>query len=218
MKFFLRQTLAVLLAGALTGLPVLGTSPRGLVGVAQGAGTIQVNGQPFEGQGSLFSGDQILTGAASPLTVVSSATERLRFEALTSAQVTKRDQATVIHLNTGAVEFQTVGATSAELPNGISVRPAAATKTLAQISRLANGKSEVAVYKGTVEVSDATDSVTVHAEHTAVISPSAEAQTDQKNKKKKKLWAIFISAGVSAGAAAAIIASEQTRIESAIDP
>jgi hypothetical protein len=216
MKFFLRQTLAVLLACALTGLPVLGTSPRGLVGVAQGAGTIQVNGQPFEGQGSLFSGDRILTGAASPLTVVSSATERLRFEALTSAQVTKRAQATVVYLNTGAVEFQTVGATSAELPNGISVRPAAATKTLAQISRLANGKSEVAVYKGTVEVADATDSVTVHAGHTAVIS--ANAQTDQKNKKKKKLWAIFVSAGVSAGAAAAIIASEQTRIESAIDP
>jgi len=221
MKSLGRQAIAVFLSGILVGLPVLASSPRGLVGVAQGTGTIQINGQPFGGQASLFSGDRILTGAASPLTVISSPAERIRFEPGTSAQVARENQANVVRLSLGAIELRTAGATNAELPNGVSVRPASSTTTLAQVSRLSNGTSEVAVYKGSVEVANATENVTVAAGHTAIIGADTAATqtTDQdKKKKKKKVWAIVITAGVSAGAVAAILVNEKTNFVSVVDP
>lgn len=222
MKSLGRQAVAIFMSGMLMGLPVLASSPRGLVGVAQGKGSIRINGQPFGGQASLFSGDRILTGAASPLTVISSPAERIRFEPGTSAEVAKENQANVVRLNLGAMEFRTSGATKAELPNGVTVDPRSSTVTLAQVSRLANGTSRVAVYEGSVEVADATENVTVNAGHTAVIGPNAgtTAQNNDQNKKKKKkkVLAIILTAGVSAGAAAAILASEKTNFVSVVDP
>lgn len=225
MKVFGRRAVAIFLSGMLVGLPVLGSSPRGLVGVAQGKGAIQINGQPFGGQASLFSGDRILTGAASPLTVISSPAERIRFEPRTSAEVAKENHENVVRLNLGAMEFRTAGATKTELPNGVRVQPRSSTVTLAQVSRLADGTSRVAVYKGSVEVADATESVTVNAGHTAVIGPNTSATTAQSNdqnnkkkKKKKKVWAIIVSTGLSAGAVGAILASEKTNFVSVVDP
>jgi hypothetical protein len=217
-----RRAVAIFLSGMLVGLPVLGSSPRGLVGVAQGKGAIQINGQPFGGQASLFSGDRILTGAASPLTVISSPAERIRFEPGTSAEVAKDNQANVVRLDLGTMEFRTSGATKAVLPNGVTVNPRSSTVTLAQVSRLADGTSRVAVYKGSIEVADAAESVTVNAGHTAVIGPNAAtaSQTNDQNKKKKKkkALAILISAGLSAGAVGAILANEKTNFVSVVDP
>jgi hypothetical protein len=216
-----RRAVTVFLSGVLVGLPLFASSPSGLVGVAQGTGTIQINGQPFGGQASLFNGDRILTGAASPLTVISSPAERIRFEADTSAQVAKENQANIVRLDVGTVEFRTAGATKTELPNGITVQPAPSTVTLAQVSRLANGTSKVAVYKGSVEVADNTEHVTVGAGHTAIIGAGASSsQTNDQNKKKhkKKVWAIVISTGVSAGAVAAILLNEKTNFVSVVDP
>ena len=220
MKSLGRQAIAVFLSGMLVGLPVLASSPRGLVGIAQGKGTIQINGQPFGGQASLFSGDRILTGAKSPLTVISSPAERFRFEPGTSAEVAKNNQANVVRLSVGAVEFRTSGATKAELPNGETVDPRSSTVTLAQVSRLADGTSRVAVYKGSVEVADATE----NAGHTAIIGPDATATASQSNdqnnkkKKKKKVLAIVLTAGVSAGTVAAILLNEKTNFVSVVDP
>lgn len=219
MKVLAKQIVAVLLAGAFVGLPAIGSSPASLVGVAQGTGAIQINGQTFEGQASLFSGDRILTGAGSPLTVFSSAAERLRFESQTSATVTKLNKVTVVHLDTGAVDLATSGETSAILPDGISVTPAASTKTLAQVERLTNGNAQVSVYQGRMQVIDADETITVNAGHTAVISPASNAQNNQSQKKhKKKLWAIFIATGINVGITAAILANEQSHVISAIDP
>ncbi|HEV2388538.1 MAG TPA: hypothetical protein VGS20_14930 [Candidatus Acidoferrales bacterium] len=204
------------------GLAAYAATPRGLVGVAQGAGAIQINGQPFEGQASLWSGDQILTGAGSPLTVISSPSERIRFEPGTSAEVTKQDASTLVNLANGAIEFQTAGATKTDLPNGIAVLPSGSAVTLAQVTRLANGGAQVAVYKGALEIVDADGAVTVGAGHTAVLNAAqnsgSDDQTDQNKKKKKKVWALFVTIGLSAGATAAIIANEPSRKESAIDP
>ena len=216
-----RRAVAIFLSGLLVGLPLSGSSLQGLVGVAQGTGAIRINGQPFGGQASLFSGDRILTGAASPLTVISSPAEQFRFEPGTSAQVSRENQANIVRLNLGAVEFRTSGATKAELPDGVTVQPASGTVTLAQVSRQANGASEVAVYKGSVELADATRNVTVAAGHTAVIgADSSTSQTTDQNKKKhrKKVWAILITSGLTAGATAAILANEQTNFVSKIDP
>lgn len=217
-----RRAVTIFLSGLLIGLPLSGSSLRGLVGVAQGQGTIRINGQPFGGQASLFSGDRILTGAASPLTVISTPAEQFRFEPGTSAEVARENQANIVRLALGAVEFRTSGAMKAELPNGVTVQPASGKLTLAQVSRLANGTSQVAVYKGSVEVADATENVTVGAGHTAIIGggSSAPSQTNDQDKKKrkKKMWAIVITAGVTAGATAAILANEQTHFVSKVDP
>ena len=215
------QALAVFLSGMLAALPLLGSSPQGLVGVAQGVGTIQINGQPFGGQASLFSGDRILTGTKSPLMVISSPAERMRFEPGTQAQLSKDNQTTTIRLNLGAVDFRTAGEIRAALPDGISVQPTEGKTTLARVSRLANGNDEVAVYKGSVTVADASESVNVSAGHTAVVGPNASgAQNSQSNKnnRKKKMWAILISSGLSAGAVAAILANNQTNFVSVVDP
>lgn len=214
-----RHAVAVCLASLLA-LPAFASSPKGLVGVAQGTGPIQINGQRFEGQASLFSGDRIVTGSNSLLTVISSPAERVRFQSGTSAEVAKDGPATVIRLDTGVIDFRTAGALRADLPNGVTVSPAESTTTLAQVNRLANGTAEVAVYKGTVEVANAENHVTVNAGHTAVIGPQTGSQNaqNQKNKKKKKLWAIFIATGVNAGVVAAILANEKSSSISAIDP
>lgn len=215
MRSVSRRVVVFLTSAALLGLTTYAASPRGLVGLAQGSGAIQINGQPFEGQASLWSGDQIRTGSASPLTVIASPSERVRFEPGTSAQVTKQDRATLIALDAGAIDFETAGATKTDLPDGISVSPSDSTVTLAQVARLANGGAQIAVYKGSLEIADADGTVTVNAGHTAVLDP----QTDQdKKKKRKKVWALFISTGLSVGAAAAIIANEPLRVVSAVDP
>lgn len=217
-----RRAVAIFLSGVLVGLPLSGSSLRGLVGVAQGNGTIRINGQPFGGQASLFSGDRVLTGEASPLTVISSPAERYLLEPGTSAEFAKENQTNIVRLELGAVEFRTAGAMKAELPNGFTVRPASSTVTLAQVSRLANGTSRVAVYKGSVEVADATENVTVGAGHTAIIggeSPAPSQTNDQDKKKhKKKVLAIVITTGVAAGATAAILANEPTHFVSKVDP
>jgi hypothetical protein len=217
-----RQALAVFVSGLLAGLPLFGSSPRGLVGVAQGTGTIQINGQPFGGQASLFSGDRILTGESSPLTVISSPAERFRFEAGTTAEVARENQANIVRLQVGTIEFRTAGAMRTVLPNGVTVQPASNTVTLAQVSRLANGTSEVFVYKGSVEMADATENVTVAAGHTAIMGPNADSSTsqtnDQNKKHKKKVAAILITAGLTAGTVAAILANEQTNFVSLVDP
>jgi len=220
MKSVSRRALAVILFGALAGLALFAASPRGLVGVAQGSGAIQINGQPFGGRASLFSGDSIVTGAAAPLTVISSAVERFRFEPNSSARLAKEDQGTLIRLNRGAVEFQTDGATSARLPGGLTVRPEAHQLTVAGVNRLANGNTEVAVYKGAVEVAAADEKTTVSAGHTALVRPVSSAQnTDQNHKnRKKKAWAIFITTGLSAGAVGAVLANEQSNPVSKVDP
>jgi hypothetical protein len=216
-----RQAVAVFLAGLMAGLPVLGSSPKGLVGVAQGTGSIRVNGQTFEGQASLFNGDRIVTGSKSLLTVISSPAERIRFQPETSAQVAREGRSTVVRLRLGAIDFRTAGAMRTVLPSGVTVSPAESTTTLAQVNRLANGTEEVAVYKGTVEVANAKEHVTVNAGHTAVIGPAANSQNGQnqkKKKKKKKLAAIIIAAGVNAGVVAAILANEKSSNISAVDP
>ncbi len=217
-----RQVLGVVLSALLAGLPALASTPGKLVGVAQGEGAIQINGQPFGGQASLFSGDQILTGTAAPLTVISSASERFRFEPGTAAQVTKDGQTTVIALASGTVNFLTGGALVTDLPEGVTVRPAPGTATMAQVNRLSTGFAEIAVYKGVVQVADPTETLTVTAGHTAVFDPAANAQNgnqdQQKKKKKKKLWALFFTLGLSGGATAAIIANEGGRTVSVIDP
>lgn len=226
MKHLGRQALAIFLSGVLVGLPVFGSSLRGLVGVAQGTGTIQINGQAFGGQASLFSGDRIRTGPKSPLTVISSPAERFRVEPGTSAVVSRVRQANLVRLDLGTVVFRTAGATRAKLPGGVTVDPAAKVVTLAQVSRMTNGTSRVSVYKGSVEVADATENVTVNAGHTALIGPNAAASShtgnqsnNQKNNNhKKKVWAIIISAGLSGGAAAAILANEKTNFVSVVDP
>lgn len=222
MKSLRTQTLAVCLSGMLAALPVLGSSPQGLVGVAQGMGTIQINGHAFGGQASLFSGDRILTGTKSPLMVISSAAERMRFEPGTQARLSKQNRTTTIRLNLGAVDFRTAGEIQAALPDGISVEPMAGKTTLARVSRLANGTDEVAVYKGSVTVADASESMNVSAGHTAVVGPNgAGAQNNQsndKNNRKKKMWAIFITSGLSAGAVAGILAYNQTNFVSVVDP
>lgn len=221
MNFRKRFIVSIFAAGVLAALPTFASSPQGLVGVAQGSGSIKINGQPFGGQASLFSGDKILTGPRSLLTVISSPSEQARFKPGTSAQVARQGENTVIRLNTGAVEFRTAGAVQAYLPNGITVRPAVSTKTLAQVNRLANGTSEVAVYKGSVEVANAKEHVTVNAGHTAVIEPGAGSQNanaNQNNNKKKKLWAIFIATGLSGGAVAAVLANKPSNNVSAVDP
>jgi hypothetical protein len=209
------RAFVLLSSAALMSLTAYAATPRGLVGVAQGSGSIQINGQPFEGQGSLWSGDQILTGSASPLTVISSPSERLRFEPDTSAQVTKQDRTTLVTLGVGAVDFETSGATQTNLPDGVSVRSSASMATLAQVARLENGGAQIAVYKGSLEIVDADGTVTVNAGHTAVLDP----QTDQdKKKKKKKVWALFISTGLSVGAAVAVIVNEPSKFVSVVDP
>jgi hypothetical protein len=214
-----RHAVALCLAGLLA-LPAFASSPKGLVGMAQGTGPIQINGLRFEGQTSLFSGDRIVTGSKSLLTLISSPAERVRFQPGTSAEVAKDGSATVIRLNKGVIDFRTAGALRADLPNGVTVSPAESTTTLAEVNRLANGTAEVAVYKGTVEVANAENHVTVNAGHTAVIGPQAGSQNaqNQNNKKKKKLWAIFIAAGVNAGVVAAILANEKSSNISAVDP
>ncbi len=209
---------AVVATCLLASLPLFASSPKGLVGFAQGMGKIQINGHPFGGQASLFSGDRILTGKKSPLTVISSAAERMRFEPGTAARVERDGSATVIRLTTGAVDFRTAGALKTDLPNGITVQPAANTTTLAQVNRMANGTAEVAVYKGTVEVANASRHVTVNAGHTAVIGAQNANSNQKKKKKRKKLWAIFVATGVSAGAVAAILANEKSSNISAVDP
>jgi hypothetical protein len=214
-----RQALAVLLSGALVGLPLFAASPRSLVGVAQGAGAIQINGEPFGGHAGLFSGDSIVTGVAAPLTVISSPVERFRFEPNTSAQVAKQARGTLIQLDNGAVEFQTSGATRAELPGGVTVQPSSSESTVAMVRRLANGSAEVAVYKGAVEVAAADEKTTVSAGHTALVRPVVNAQNNnQNNNGKKKAWAIFISTGLSAGAVGAVLANEQSHPVSTVDP
>lgn len=218
-----RQALAVLLAGALVGLPLYAASPRSLVGMAQGSGAIQINGAPFGGDASLFSGDNVRTGSSAPLTVISSPAERFRFEANTSAQVSKRAQGTLIRLNRGEVEFQTAGATSAELPGGIEVVPAASKTTVAMVNRLADGNAEVAVYKGAVEIAAADEKTTVTAGHAALLRPNSALNGQNSNQnnnsnRKKKAWAIFIATGLTAGTVAAVLASEQSNPVSVVDP
>jgi hypothetical protein len=211
------------MAGVLVALPAFASSPQGLVGVAQGTGSIKINGQPFGGQASLFSGDKILTGPRSPLTVISSPSEQVRFEPGTSAQVARHGRGTVIRLNTGAVEFRTAGAVQTDLSNGITVRPAVNTTTLAQVNHMANGTSEVSVYKGSVVVANAEEHVTVKAGQTAAIGSSAGSQNGNSNqnknkKKKKRLWAIFVATGLNGGAVAAILANEPSNNVSVVDP
>lgn len=216
-----RQFLGVMASALLAGLPALASTPARLIGVAQGTGAIQINGQPFGGQASLFSGDRILTGQAAPLTVISTPSERFRFEPGTSAQVTRDGQTTVIALTSGTVNFLTGGALVTDLPGGVSVHPAANTATLAQVNRLSSGAAEVAVYKGAVQVVSAEENLMVTAGHTAVLDPAASVQNgdqEQKNKRKKKLWALFFSLGLSGGATAAVIANEGSRTVSVIDP
>lgn len=220
MNSFGRQVLAIALSGALLGLPMSAASPRSLVGVAQGAGSIRINGEPFGGHASLFSGDKVITGNAAPLTVISSPVERFRFEPNTSGQVTRAQKETMIRLDSGAVEFQTAGATFAELPGDVAVRPTARKVTVALVHRLANGNAEVAVYKGSVEVAAANEKATVTAGHTAVLRPvsSAQAQNNNQQNRKKKAWAIFITTGLSAGVVGAILANEQSHPVSVVDP
>jgi hypothetical protein len=213
-----RQALALLLSGVLAGLPVLAASPGNLVGMAQGSGAIQINGQPFSGHASLFSGDSIVTGPAAPLTVVTSSSERFRFEPSSSAQVTKEQRQTLIRLASGAVEFQSEGATSTELPGGLAVRPTNGQVTLAMVNRLANGDANVAVYKGTVEIVAPGEKASVSAGHTALVRANAQNGNQNNNNHKKKVWAIFISTGLTAAATGAILANEQSNPVSAIDP
>ena len=220
MNFVCRRALTIFLSGALVGLPLIAASPRSLVGVAQGSGAIEINGQPFGGQASLFSGDSIVTGAAAPLTVISSAKERFRFEPNSAARLAKVNRGTLIQLNRGAVEFQTAGATSAVLPGGLAVNPEAHQLTVANVNRLANGNTEVAVYKGAVHIVAADESATVSAGHTALVRPVSSAQNaNQGNKnRKKKVWAIFITTGLSAGAVGAVLANEQSSPVFCVDP
>lgn len=218
MNSICRQALAVALSGALVGLPLFASSPRSLVGMAQGSGAIQVNGEPFAGSGSLFNGDRIRTGRAAPLTVVSSSAERFRFEPNSSGRVAKQDQGTLIELARGAVEFRTIGATSAELPGGITVRPTSRKTTDAVVNRLADGNAKISVYKGAVEIAAANEKATVMAGHTALVRLVSAQNSNQNNNHKKKAWAIFISTGLAAGAAAAVLANEQSHPVSAVDP
>ena len=222
MKSLWSQALAVCLSGMLAALPVLGLSPQGLVGVAQGMGTIQINGHPFGGHASLFSGDRFVTGTKSPLMMISSAAEQMRFEPGTQAQLSKKKQATTILLHWGAVDLRTAGETQTALPGGISVSPMAGQTPLVRVSRLTSGNDEVAVYKGSVIVADASESVNVTAGHTAVVGPNGTGaqsnQSNDKNNRKKKMWAIFITSGLSAGAVAAILAYNQTNFVGVADP
>lgn len=222
MKSVSRQALAIFLSGILAGLPLFAASPRSLVGMAQGAGAIQINGMPFGGHASLFSGDSIVTGAAAPLMVISSPAERFRLEPNTAARVAKDQGGTLIHVESGGVEFQTAGATSASLPDGVTVQPKANTPTVALVNRLANGNAEVTVYKGSVEVASANAKAIVMAGHTALLRPISNAQNtsanNSNNNHKKKAWAIFIATGLSAGTVGAVLANEGSTPVSVVDP
>lgn len=216
-----RQALALLLAGALAGLPVVAASPRNLVGMAQGSGAIQINGQAFSGHASLFSGDSIVTGPAAPLTVVSSASERFRFEPASSAQVAKEQRQTLIRLESGAVEFQSEGAINTQLPGGLEILPSGGQVTLAMVNRLANGNASVAVYKGAVEINAAGEKASVTAGHTALVQANAQngnQDNNSNNNHKKKVWAIFISTGLTAAITGGILAAEPSNPVSAVDP
>ena len=217
-----RQALVVFVAGALVAWPMFAATPRGLVGMAQGAGPIEINGAPFGGRASLFSGDAVKTGAGAPLTVTSSAAERFRIEPNSSAQVARVQQSNLIRLENGSVEFDTAGATSASLPGGVTVHPAASKPTVALVHRLANGNAEVTVYKGSVEVAALNAKALVLAGHTALVralSTTSNAQnSNANNNHKKKAWAIFIAAGASAAAVGAVLANEQSNPVSVVDP
>jgi hypothetical protein len=216
-----RQAVAIFLSGALAGLPLFAASPRGLVGVAQGAGAIQINGMPFGGHASLFSGDRIVTGSAAPLMVISSPSERFRVEPNTAARVAKDQGETLIQVESGGVEFQTAGATGASLAGGVTVQPKANTRTVALVNRLANGNAEVTVYKGSVEVASPNAKAIVIAGHTALLRPISNAQNasaNNNNHHKRKVWAIFIATGLSAGAVGAVLANEDSSPVSVVDP
>lgn len=222
MKPLGRQALAIVVSGALAALPLFAATPRALVGMAQGAGPIEINGAPFGGHASLFSGDAVKTGARAPLTVISSAAERFRIEPNSSAQVAKVQQGNLIRLENGSVEFDTAGAISASLPGGLTVHPAASKPTVAMVHRLANGNAEVTVYKGSVEIAALNAKAMVPAGHTALVralSATSNAQnSNSNNNHKKKAWAIFIATGVSAAAVGAVLANEQSNPVSIVDP
>ena len=223
MKSLGRQALAILVSGTLAALPLFAASPRGLIGMAQGAGSIEINGAPFGGRANLFSGDSVETGAKAPLTVVTSAAERFRIEPNSSAEVAKVQQDNLIRLENGSVEFDTAGATSASLPGGLAVHPVASKPTVALVHRLANGDAEVTVYKGSVEVAALNAKAMIPAGHSALVralSTSSNAQNSNANNNhhKRKAWAIFIVTGANAAAVAAVLANEQSTPVSIVDP
>jgi hypothetical protein len=219
-----REAIAVAIAAALFFFPISGTAaPSQLVGVAQAAGEVEINGQPLAGQTSIFSGDRLHVGLKSQLTVICGPQERMRFAGGTAAQLLKDQDATVIGFDAGTMDFQTQGKTRAVIgQTGVEVRPATSSVTLAEVALLSPGHYQVAVAQGALEVSGDGESVIVTPGHAALINPddapAASPQAPSTVRSRHKGLIVLTVAAINAGIIAWVLAGEQSKKVSPLVP
>jgi FecR protein len=214
MRGIVRQTIAVLCAGLLIGLPVSAASANNLVGVAAGTGSATINGQRLDGQASVYSGDRLQTGQNSPLTVVSSPQERLRLDPDSSVRLLKSEGTTLATLEEGSLDLESAGSTQAVLgPTGVAIRPVGTTRAVAEVKALPKGVYQVSVAEGAVEVVDGDTTTKVDSGHTALVgTPSSNDPPDSdKGNGKKKAAIVILLAGANIAAVAAVLANEGSK-------
>jgi len=221
MRRILQQSIAVLCAGFLVGLPVSAASANNLVGVATGSGQATINGQQIYGQASVYSGDWLQTGEKSPLTVVAAPQERIQLAADSRARLLKNAGITKVSLEQGSLDFESVGSTLAVLgATGVEVRPAGTTQAIARLTAMPKGVYQVSVAKGAVDVVNGGEATTVDSGHMALVgTPNADQPPNSdKNDRKKKVVVVLLLAGANFAAVAAVLANEGSRIISPTAP
>jgi hypothetical protein len=214
MRAIIRQSLAVLCAALMLGLPASASSPDQLVGMAVAAGPATINGQRIYGQTSVYSGDQLQSGENAPVMVVAAPQEKVRLAPESSARVLKSEKTTLVTLEQGSLDLESAGSTHAVLgPTGIEVRPSGGTLAVAEVSALPQGVYQVSVAEGTVEVVDGDTATRVNSGHMAVVGtkPSNDPPNSDKGNGKKKAAIALLLAGANIAAVAAVLANEGSK-------
>ncbi len=125
-----------------------------LLGVARATGAAWINGEPFQGQVNVFSGDRLRTGRESTLTFSTSPQERVLIAADSNARLTREEGKLSVSLERGTMGFKTAGQTRVSLADyGVTVRGREGFPVAAEIAYHKGVKAEVTVLRGQVELS-----------------------------------------------------------------
>ena len=138
-----------------------------VVGVAKAAGPAQLNGVPFPGEVSVFSGDRLSTGKQTTLVVSSGPQERVHLAGGSSAQITKQDGRLTVSVLKGVVGFESAGRTRIMLEQyGVTIEGKGGEgenghPIIGQVALVGPGKAEIKVLTGAVELIGAQQTVSL---------------------------------------------------------
>lgn len=164
------QGLSLFLSVLLVSLPISGGTAE-LIGVAKATGPAEVNGLPFPGETTLYSGDRVSTGQESHLTLFTNPQERVYIAASSSARLFKHGEATVVALEQGTVAFRASGHTYLTLNEyDVTIRSQSDAPAVAQVTLSKERGAQVQALKGAIEVAAPSQSVLLQPEQVAVIS------------------------------------------------